>query len=86
MVPTTEPFWLFPSPNLQHAAADRRAAGIGVRAGEDQGSALTFRQTAAAADRTRVGLADRIGEGQGRIVEDVAGDGPLLVVPSPSCR
>ncbi len=62
--------------DLQRAVADRRAAGIDVRAGEDQRARPCLGQRSRAADHTVIGQRVAAVEHQRGIVDDIAGDAP----------
>ena len=59
---------------LQRAGADRRAAGIGVGAGEDRGSGPDLGERAGAADHAGKGHRVAAVEDRARVVDDVADD------------
>src|SRR5262249_41958520 len=76
---------------LQRRAVDRRAAGIRVRTGTDDGAAALNRDGAAAADAAGIGAGEALAERQRRVVGDcrslkavgvadqrAAADGPVL--------
>ena len=60
--------------DLQRAGADRRAAGVGVGAGEDRGAGPDLGERAGAADHAGIGQRVAAVEHQRGVVDDVADD------------
>ena len=70
---------------VQRPARDRRPARVGVRAGQNQRARGRLRHAAAAADRAGERLGVGVGKRQSGVVRDIAGNGAVLLAPSPSC-